>query len=102
MPERAKPLPDVVEIDVTAGMPPHTARETSLLTSMTGRDYQALAGEGANDGDRERVIVWFTLRRLGYEPSWEEAGDVLIRYVQPDPTSAASSRRSPDSVATGG
>ena len=88
LPER-RPLPEVVEIDVSVGMPPHSPRETSLLREQTGRGFQELAGEDADDGDRERVMVWFKLRRLGYEPTWEEAGDVLIDYTMPDPSSAA-------------
>ena len=81
-------LPEVVEIDVGGGMPMHSPRETSLLREMTGRGFQELAGENADDGDRERVLVWFKLRRLGYEPTWEDAGDVLIDYVTPDPSTS--------------
>jgi hypothetical protein len=95
-------LPEVVEFDVNAGMPPHSPRETAMLKEMTGRSFQELAGEGADDGDRERVLVWFKLRRLGYEPSWEEAGDVLIDYVTPNPPSGGASTSSPPSVGSGG
>jgi hypothetical protein len=83
-------------------MPPHSPRETSLLREMTGKGFQELAGEGADDGDRERVLVWFKLRRLGYEPSWEEVGDVLIDYVGANPPSSGDSANSPPSAGSGG
>jgi hypothetical protein len=95
-------LPEVVEFDVNAGMPPHSPRETSMLKEMTGRSFQELAGEGADDGDRERVLVWFKLRRLGFEPTWEETGDVLIEYVTPNPPSGGDSTSSPPSAGSGG
>jgi hypothetical protein len=101
LPER-KQLPELVEIDVNTGMPPHSPRETSLLRELTGKGFQELAGEDADDGDRERVLVWFKLRRLGYEPTWEEAGDVLIDYVAANPPSGGDSASSPPSVGSGG
>jgi hypothetical protein len=101
LPERRQ-LPDSVQFDVNAGMPPHSPRETSLLKEMTGRSFQELAGEGADDGDREQVLVWFKLRRLGYEPTWEEAGDVLIDYVATNPSSGGDSTSSPPSAGSGG
>lgn len=98
-PRRA--IPDVVDVDISAGLPPHSARETSLLRDLTGRGFSELAGEDADEGDRERVIVWFTLRRLGYEPTWEEAGDVLIRYVTPGPPNGEQPAGSPPSATSG-
>jgi hypothetical protein len=96
------PLPEVIEFDTSAGMPPHSPRETSMLKEMTGRSFQELAGENADAGDREQVLVWFKLRRLGFEPSWEEAGDVLIDYVTPNPPSGGDSTSSPPSAGSGG
>lgn len=95
-------LPDVIEIDPTEGMPPHSARETSLLAQLSGKKLEELVGDNADQGDRERVLVWFRLRRLGYEPTWDEAGDVLINYVLPNPPSGGASTGSPPSATTGG
>jgi hypothetical protein len=91
LPEPRPPLPDVVDIDMTAGLPPHSPRETTLLQQMTGRTFVELAGEDADHGDRETVLVWFRLRRLGFEPTWEEAQNVLINYQAANPTTAEGS-----------
>lgn len=100
LPERRE-LPEVVELNTDEGMPPHSPRETSMLKQMTGSSFAELVGPDADDGDRECVLVWFKLRRLGYEPTFEEARDVLVRYVQPDPTSGGEPTTLPPSAATG-
>ena len=99
LPERRQ-LPEAITIDPAAGIPPHSPREMSLLAEMTGRQLDELAGEGADQGDRECLLVWFTLRRLGFEPTWEEARDQLVNYVLPNPLGDASSRTSPGSAST--
>jgi len=99
-----RPLPAMVELDPSV-MPMHTPRETSLLKAMTGRSLTELtAGEDADDGDRERVLVWFALRRLGFEPTWEQAGDVLVSYSleSVNPPSGGPQTNSPPSAGTGG
>lgn len=83
-------LPTLVEINPQEGIPPHSPKEMTLLRELTGRDFTDLVAEGADQGDRERVIVWFKLRRLGYAPSWDEAGDVLVHYRVADPPSGGS------------
>lgn|SRR5262245_28761015 len=90
-------LPAEVEIDPSA-MPAHTPREMSLIQAMTGRSVTEIN----DDGDRERMFVWFTLRRLGYEPSWDDCADVLIRYkTTPDPTPTEPPTTSPGSAGSG-
>ena len=96
-----RPLPEVVDISTTE-MPMHTPRETALIRSLTGKSVLELTGEDAADEDRERVLVWFALRRLGFEPTWDDTLDVLIRFSMPDPPNAAppnTSRGSADSGA---
>jgi hypothetical protein len=100
-PQNGRALPVQIDVDPQDAMPPHSPRETSMLTAMTGKGFQELVGDGADDGDRERVMVWFTLRRLGYQPSWEDAADVLINYTMPDPQNRDGFGSSPPSV-TGG
>ena len=68
---------------------------------MTGRSYFELAGGDAPAEDQERVMVWLALRRLGYEPTWEEAEHVLLDFQTPDPTKGGSSTSSPPSVDIG-
>jgi hypothetical protein len=94
-------LPEMIEIDPAAPMPPHSPRESGLLEEMTGKDFTALVGEEASTRDREKVLVWFRLRRLGFEPTWEEVDDVLIDYRTPDPISAEASSSSPPSADSG-
>ena len=67
---------------------------------MTGRNIAELTAE--DEGEAERLLVWFTLRRLGFDPTWEEAGDVLVNYVTPDPPTVSGSTSSPPSATTGG
>lgn len=80
-------LPEVVELDPAAGLPPHSPRETALLEEQSGKSFEEL-GNSVSNG--ERLLVWFTLRRMGYEPTWDEAADVLIRYVTANPPEPAT------------
>jgi hypothetical protein len=95
-------LPEMIEIDPKAPMPPHSPRETALLKKLSGKSFPELVGEDADDADREKVLVWFKLRRLGYEPGWDEVDDILIDYREPDPQSAEGSTSSPPSAGSGG
>jgi hypothetical protein len=96
-PER-KPLPEIVKLDLSEGMPPHSPIELELLEQQTGRTFEKLTGEEASGADRERALIWLRLRRLGYEPTWQEVGTILIDYVMPDPLGGESSRPSQPSA----
>jgi hypothetical protein len=96
-----RPLPEVVEISTTE-MPMHTPRETALIRAMSGKSVLELTGEDAADDERERVLVWFALRRLGFQPSWDDTQDVLIRFVMPDPPKPGEPTNSPGSADSGG
>ena len=98
-----EPLPAEVEIDLSSPMVPHTSAEITMLKVMTGKRYQELVGEGADDGERFQVMVWLRLRRLGFQPTWAEAGDVVIKWVNvpEDPTNAADLTTLPASVVSG-
>lgn len=73
-----------------------TPNEMRLVREMTGRTLTDLLGGDENDmdatPDRIQTLIWVQLRRDGFDPSWEDAGDVLPTYLQepPDPTSAGS------------
>ena len=95
-----KKIPAQLEIDPTS-MPLHTPREMSLLAAMSGKQFQELGGENADPGDREAMLAWFTLRRLGFEPTWDEACDVLIDYKLPNPPNGDEPRNSPPSAVSG-
>ena len=96
-------MPEMVTIN-PASLPRHTPNEVRLLKQMTGKTYTELAGEDAAREDQEQVMLWVALRRLGYEPTWEEAGDVVLDFNTPpaDPTSGESSTSSPPSAGSGG
>ena len=92
-------LPDVVFID-PQHPPRHTAREMQMVEAELGKSIADLtAGQG------EQVMVFFHLRRLGYDPTFEQAADVLVDQAEPDPTSGpsepAASSTSPGSAGTG-
>jgi hypothetical protein len=71
-----------------------TPNEMRTVKAMTGRTLTDLLGGDENDMDRApdriQTLVWIQLRREGFDPSWDDAGDVLPSYEQerPDPTSA--------------
>jgi hypothetical protein len=94
-------LPDTVEIDLSAGMPRHSPRETRILEQHFGKPFDVLLGEeGASQADREIIMGWLTLRRLGYDPALEDMEDVLIDFVNaPNPPEGGSSVSSPPSAA---
>ena len=84
-------LPEEVLIDGD-NPPRHTPNEVRLLKQMTGKTFTDLAGETADFEDQEQVMAWMQLRRDGYEPTWDEVGDMLIQVVKKpeDPTNGGS------------
>ena len=78
-------LPTTIELDPAAGMPPYSPRELSLIEEYTGKDFDKIS----SGGDRMRVMVWLHLRRLGFDPSWEDAAEVLIEHPTPNPSDPA-------------
>jgi hypothetical protein len=73
------------------------------LKQASGRRLDDLFGDEADLDDKTQALVWVQLRRHGYQPSWDEAGDVLPATSQepPDPTSGARPSSSPPSATTG-
>jgi hypothetical protein len=67
--------------------------ELRALKDETGQSMTSLMGEDADDADRMQAIVWLELRRRGYRPTWNEAGNVSISFGTPtaDPTPTATS-----------
>jgi hypothetical protein len=100
--ELKRPLPKTVPVPTSAeeGMTPNEMRK---LKEASGRRLDELFGDEADLDDKTQALVWVQLRRHGYEPSWDEAGDVLPATggEEPDPTSGARSSSSPPSVTTG-
>ena len=84
-------LPTELKIDATQ-TPKHTPREMDRIEAMAGKPISDFT-----PGMAERMAVWLHLRRLGYDPTWEEAADVLVEFVTPDPQTAGPASEPPAS-----
>jgi len=79
-----RPLPATIELNPKLGMSPNEMR---AFRGLTGRSVAELEGQAE---DQVQAGVWVALRRAGYDPTWEEAGDVIPIAVEDpaDPTSS--------------
>ena len=76
-------LPATIKVD-PRHPPKHTPREMQLVESFLGKNAEAMTiGEG------EQAIAFFALRRLGHDPTWEQAGDVFVEAETPNPREVA-------------
>ena len=98
-------LPKSVRLN--AGMA-FTPNEMRTLKERTGRPLNELLGGDPEDmdaaPDRIEALVWIQLRRDGYDPEWDEAGDVLPDFAtepEPDPTSDGRSSNLSSSAVSG-
>jgi hypothetical protein len=102
MPER-KPLPASIEVaaNATEGFSPN---ELKAIKAASGLRLDYLLQEADWD-EKSQLAVWIALRRAGYDPTWEEAGNVRpltpTEPEPPDPTSSAPSTGSPPSAGFG-
>ena len=84
-----------------------TPNEMRLLKQHTGRPLTELLGGDAEDmeqaPDRLQAMVYVQLRREGYDPSWDEAGDVVPDFTKepPDPSNGDNSNLSSRSAGSG-
>lgn len=101
MPPARKPLPARVAVpdDASDGLTPNELR---ALKEASGKRVDYLMGDADWD-EKAQVGVWVALRREGYDPTWDEAGDVLPvkQTAEPDPTSDEPSTGSSGSAASG-
>jgi hypothetical protein len=70
---------------VVKGTPRFSANQLRTLAAVTGMPMDRVMNDPANV---MQAFAWFELRKEGYEPSWEQAGDVPIEFENetPDPT----------------
>jgi len=101
---RPPALPDRVALSPNMSLTPNEMR---VLKDKTGRNLNELLGGDVEDmdeaPDRIQSLIWVQLRRDGYDVTWEQAGDVLPDFREPDadPTSGGSSSSSSTSAASG-
>ena len=80
----SRKLPD--QIVVASQMTPNEMR---ALKRITGQPLTELLGGDAEDmekaPDRLQALAWVALRRAGYDPSWDQAGDVAAVTAEPEP-----------------
>lgn len=86
LPER-KPIPP--EIAIQEGVAP-TPNEMRAIKAASGHRLETLLGDAGDLDDKMQALVWLALRRAGFDPTWDEAGDVrpLTDDDVPDPTNA--------------
>ena len=78
-----RPLPATVAISQAMSLTPNDMRQ---LKAETGQPLSELLGGGDAEDldaapDRIQALVWIQLRRNGYAPSWDEAGDVAPDFT---------------------
>lgn len=98
-----RPLPRSITL-VASSAEGLTPNEMRSLKEASGRRLDDLFGDAADLDDKTQALVWIQLRRQGFAPTWDEAGDVMpigTEAEAPDPTNADSSNPSPPSVGSG-
>jgi len=100
-PPRPRDLPQVMQLTPDNVSLRLTPNEMRVVGEATGQPLEDLLGETADMADRTQTIVWAKLRREGHDVSWEQAGDVVVEFVTPDPTSGGPSTSSPPSADSG-
>jgi len=80
----------------TGKAPMHTPREMGLISGFVGKAWTDM-----DPMEAEQAGVWLALRRLGFNPEWDQAADILVEYVTPDPQNGGPPTISPDSVGSG-
>jgi hypothetical protein len=100
--EVTRELPAVVAINLEqAGR--ITPNQMRMIRAVTGKTMSEIFGEDAAEEDRLQAMIWLELRKQGFDPSWDQAGDVGLEAVtdQADPTTTANSTGSPLFAASG-
>ena len=72
-------LPLPAEITISQGQTP-TPNEMRRLKEAAGMPLTDIFSDGADPADQMQAGIWLELTRRGYQPTWEQAGD--IRAVQ--------------------
>lgn len=57
--------------------------EMRALKVAAGKDLKDM-----DEAENVQFMGWLRLRRMGYAVSWEQAGDMEVRFVEPDPTNS--------------
>jgi hypothetical protein len=84
-------LPKTMRVPSTAeGLTPNEMRK---LKEASGRRLDDIFGDETDLDDKTQALIWVQLRRDGFDPSWDDAGDVMpiTEDEAPDPTSGGRS-----------
>jgi hypothetical protein len=76
-------VPAFVEL-MQGGALGFSPNELRLLKVTTGKSLQEM-----DEADTTQVAVWIKLRREGHDVSWDQCGDIEVRYVPVDPPQSA-------------
>jgi hypothetical protein len=95
--DSARALPASIAI---GSAPAFSPNELRVLKAQTGRTLESIMNDEA---DAMQATIWFALRRAGYDPTFEAAGEVRgeMATLEPDPTIGAASTTSPHSADSG-
>jgi hypothetical protein len=94
-----KTMPKSVKI---SGNPAFSPNELRVLKAMSGKTLEQIMND---EVDAVQAMVWSALRDEGYNPTWDDAGDVKGEMTAPedqlDPTTGNPSTTSPPSADSG-
>lgn len=99
--ELPRRVPPGLTVKIVQGgnLPPHSPREMAMVEASTGKSMGDLAGSAAFG---EQLAAFLTLRRMGYDATWEDAFDVMIDYVEATPPAPAPPPTTSPASATSG
>jgi hypothetical protein len=85
-------LPESIALPASVEAAALTPNEMRAVKAASGMRLDVLFGDETDSDDKTQAMVFVALRRAGYRPSWEEAGDVRPVPVTepPDPTRTGS------------
>jgi len=79
------PDPNLPDHLVIHGAPRFSANELRQIRAVSGKSMEQLLEDGA---DVIQANAYITLRKQGFQPSWDQAGDIPVEFEAevPDPS----------------
>jgi hypothetical protein len=87
----ARALPESITLPASVEAAALTPNEMRAVKTASGMRLDVLFGDETDSDDKTQAMVFVALRRAGYDPTWEQAGDVrpVPTEEPPDPTRPA-------------